>query len=40
MGEVAGKMCGGKRPLEWLMKEYGDEIGKFIAIEKTKNFLD
>lgn len=40
MGEVATKICGGQGPLDWLIKNYGDDIGKFIAIEKVKQFLD
>lgn len=40
MGEVAAKICGGEGPLKMLMQEYGDDIGKFIAIEKVKIFLD
>ena len=39
MGEAASKICG-EGPLKMLMKEYGDDIGKFIAIEKAKIFLD
>ncbi len=40
MGEVAGKICGGASPLDWLIKNYGDDIGRFIAIEKVKQLLD
>lgn len=40
MGEVAGKICGGASPLEWLIKNYGDDIGRVIAIEKVKQLLD
>lgn len=40
MGDVATKICGGASPLNWLIKQYGDDIGKFIAIEKVKQFLD
>jgi len=40
MGEVATKICGGQGPLDWLIKNYGDDIGKFIAIEKVKQLLD
>lgn len=40
MGEVATKICGGMNPLEWLIKQYGDDVGKFIAVEKVKQILD
>ena len=40
MGKVASKICGGEGPLKMLMKEYGDDIGKFIVIEKVKNYVD
>lgn len=40
MGEVATKICGGQGPLDWLIKNYGDDIGKFIAIEKCKQTID
>lgn len=40
MGEVATKICGGSGPLDLLLKKYGDDIGRFIAIEKVKQFLD
>jgi hypothetical protein len=32
MGEVATKICGGSNALDILLKTYGDDIGKFIAI--------
>jgi hypothetical protein len=32
MGEVATKICGGSNVLDMLLKKYGDDIGKFIAI--------
>lgn len=40
MGEVATKICGGSSLLDMLMKKYGEDIGRFIAIEKVKQFLD
>ena len=40
MGSAASKMCCGEGPLKMLMKEYGDDIGKFIVIEKVKNYID
>ena len=40
MGEVAAKICGGSSILDMLIKKYGDSIGRFIAIEKVKQFLD
>ena len=40
MGKVATKICGGENPLKMLMMEYGDDIGKLVAIEKGKTFLD
>ena len=40
MGKVASKMCCGEGPLKMLMNEYGDEIGKFIVIEKVKMYID
>lgn len=39
MGDVATKICGGNL-LDALIKRYGDDVGKFIAIEKVKQFLD
>ena len=33
-------MCCGEGPLKMLMNEYGDEIGKFIVIEKVKMYID
>lgn len=40
MGEVAGKICGSANPIDWLIKNYGDDVGRFIAIEKVKQLLD
>lgn len=40
MGEVATKICGGSGPLDWLIKQYGDDVGRFIAVEKVKQILD
>lgn len=39
MGDVATKICGGN-VLDMLIKNYGDDIGRFIAIEKVKQLLD
>ncbi len=39
MGEVAAKICGSENILDMLMKKYGGDVGKFIAIEKVKQFL-
>jgi hypothetical protein len=38
MGAITD-LCGGS-VLSMLMSKYGDDIGKFIAIEKVKQFLD
>lgn len=40
MGEVATKICGGSSLLDMLMKKYGEDVGRFIAIEKGKQFVD
>lgn len=39
MGQCAGEVCG-LNPLKMLMDKYGDEIVKFISIEKAKIFID
>jgi hypothetical protein len=39
MGVVIAKVCDGTSVLDWLIQKYGDDIGKFIAIEKVKQFL-
>jgi hypothetical protein len=33
-----GQMC--TNPLEYLIEEYGSDVGKFIAVEKTKQYFD
>jgi hypothetical protein len=33
-----GQMC--TNPLEYLTAEYGDDVGKFIVVEKTKQYFD
>ena len=38
MGEVATKIGSGS--LDWLIKKYGDDVGRFIAVEKVKQILD
>lgn len=37
---MATKICGGANPLDFLIKTYGDDIGRVIAIEKVKQLLD
>jgi hypothetical protein len=39
MGVVIAKACDAQSVLDWLIHHYGDDIGKFIAIEKVKQFL-
>ena len=31
-------MC--TNPLQYLIEEYGEDVGKFIVVEKTKQFFD
>lgn len=33
-----GQMC--TNPLEYLTEEYGEDVGKFIVVEKTKQYFD
>ncbi len=33
-----GQMC--TNPLEYLTEEYGEDVGKFIIVEKTKQYFD
>lgn len=38
MGQCAGKMCG-ENFFKMLMEKYGDDVAKFISIEKAKIFI-
>jgi IMP dehydrogenase/GMP reductase len=33
-----GQVC--TNPLEYLISEYGEDVGKFIVVEKTKEFFN
>jgi hypothetical protein len=33
-----GQMC--TNPLQYLVDEYGEDVGKFIVVEKTKQYFD
>lgn len=35
---IMGQMC--TNPLQYLIEEYGEDVGKFVVVEKTKQFFD
>ena len=39
MGDCASQACG-KNIMKLLMEKYGDDVAKFISIEKAKMFIE
>jgi hypothetical protein len=35
---IMGQIC--SNPLQYLIEEYGEDVGKFVVVEKTKQFFD